>query len=262
MRLVALCALAVGAVACQLTVNGQGGAQTPDPNAQPQPTTAATNPTTPPPANTGLPVDNSPGRRVVRGVSQMAQVPPPNANTGTGTVGSTAGSGGTQQQAPVINGSNDFGSGTQTPDSFTGVVYYIPENTQKFPDVSGIKPSGVLYARQFQIAPREFNQGFPGIDNKFEWFAMRYTGAITVAAPGAYKIRVNSDDGAVIYIDGKVVLDNDGVHPPQDKSATVQLTAGTHPFQLDYFQGPRYQIALQAWVTPPNGPEKPLTTAW
>lgn len=240
--------LTTALVACQVSINGGGGAAVPDPNAQ-QPQPQAQNqtppaPTTPPPSPPSLPAAG-PAQRAARGITS-AQVM------------ATASNG---QQAPVMSGQNDFGSGIASPGSLTGTVYYIPENSPKFPDVSTIKPSGVVYTQQLNIAPRAFSAGFPGIDNRFEWFALRYVGNFNVSVPGEYKFRVLSDDGANVYVDGKKIVDNDGIHPPQDKTGSVTLSAGQHAIQVDYYQGPRDQIALQLFVTPPGGQEKLFTTS-
>ncbi len=56
-------------------------------------------------------------------------------------------------------------------------------------------------------------QGFPGIDNRFEWFAIDYTGNFWIARGGKYKFALNSDDGSKLYIDDTLVIDNDGQHP-------------------------------------------------
>jgi hypothetical protein len=76
---------------------------------------------------------------------------------------------------------------------------------------------------------------------------------------GEYGFRISSDDGAKLVIDGKLIIDNDGQHPPKEASGKVQLGAGDHDMVLEYFQGPRYQINLQLWVTPPRKPEEIFT---
>ena len=246
-------AMAAAGVACQVSVN-RGTGNDPNTPANANNTAATTPAATGTTAPTVAPVDTTPGVHAPRG--------PRTAATGTGTTANPNLSPTTGARLPVMTGGNDFGSGTQTPDSFTGTIYFLPPATQKFPDVSAMQGSGVLYTRNFDIAPRNFDKGFPGVDTRFEWFAIRYTGTLTVAAAGAYGLKVLSDDGAVITIDGSKALDNDGMHAPKTATGTVNLTAGTHTFQLDYFQGPRFQVALQVWVTPPAGGEKLLTASF
>ncbi len=67
---------------------------------------------------------------------------------------------------------------------------------------------------------------------------------------------IYSDDGAKLYINGELVLDNDGGHAPKTKRAYVALTADFHPFEIHYFQGPRHSIALQWYYKPPNRPRQ------
>ena len=239
------------ATGCEVTVQGGTGTQTP--NTQP---TAAPNPATTTTAPTPAPVDTSPGIRAPRTLDPGAK-PVPAPTTANPNLSPTQAGG-----VPLMKGSNDFGSGTETPDSFKGTIYFIPAATQKFPDVGAMQPAGILYSRTFDIAPRNFDKGFPGVDVRFEWFAIRYTGSFNVATAGAYKFNVLSDDGAVVSVDGNKVLDNDGQHAPKNANATVTLTAGKHTLQLDYFQGPRYQVALQLWVTPPAGQEKLFTASF
>jgi hypothetical protein len=157
--------------------------------------------------------------------------------------------------APDIQGSGPFGSGTATPGALVGRVYFIPAGTKKLPDLSQLRPTVTLYTAQLDIPPQEFNAGFPGVDDRFEWFAVRYTGSFTVSRSGVHEFHLRSDDGAIVYIDGKKVLDNDGIHGARRARSKVTLTGGKHSIQVDYFQGPRPGIALQLWMTPPGGQE-------
>jgi hypothetical protein len=160
--------------------------------------------------------------------------------------------------APVIHGQNALGSDQNTPGSWHGVVYFIPQDTQKLPDFSTIKPTASFYTQQINVAPRSFTDGFPGVDNRFEWFGVEYYNSLTVATEADYWFRIVSDDGSKFYIDDTLIIDDDGIHPPTEKKGAAHLIAGAHTMRLDYFQGPRDQIAVQLFVTPPNAAEKPL----
>lgn len=134
----------------------------------------------------------------------------------------------------------------------TADVYQLPTNTTKLPDFSTIgEKLTKVCMDQYNVAPRDWSTGFPGIANLFEWFALHTTTRLLVPADGSYSFKLNSDDGAKLYIDGKLVIDNDGQHAPTAKVATIDLSAGEHAVTIDYFQGPRYQIALELyWKTP------------
>jgi len=49
-----------------------------------------------------------------------------------------------------------------------------------------------------------------------------------------------------------VVIDNDGLHPPLEKTGTVELAGGLHRIRVSYFQGPKFQIALLLKVAGPG----------
>lgn len=146
----------------------------------------------------------------------------------------------------------------------TGNVYFLPEDTSKLPDFSRLTPVGKVYASSLNIPERHFDQGFPGISDRFEWFALAYDGSFIVNKPGRYVFTIKSDDGSKLYIDGNLVINNDGVHPTSEHQVTVDLSSGTHTIRVEYFQGPRYYITLQLFVAPEGGEkvilnvEKPL----
>ncbi|MYB96583.1 hypothetical protein F4054_18160 [Candidatus Poribacteria bacterium] len=71
--------------------------------------------------------------------------------------------------------------------------------------------------------------------------------------PGVYVFELYSDDGSQLYIDGSLVVDNDGIHPGISRRGRVKLGTGIHPVEIRYFQGPRHAIALQWFYQPPNG---------
>ena len=151
---------------------------------------------------------------------------------------------------------NDFGYEDPVWGCFEGEVMFIEPNTPKLPvDYSAYEIASRLYACEWDIPTRSFSSGFPGVEDKFEWFAIRYTGPFRVSDGGTYKFRINSDDGTKLYIDGVLVVDNDGTHPPQSREGVVELVAGDHDLVLEYYQGPRYHIALQVWVTVPGEQE-------
>ncbi len=163
-------------------------------------------------------------------------------------------------QPPADPPPNVFGYEKPVLGCFEGQVFPLANDAPKLPtDYSSLTPVSVVYACEWDIAPRAWDQGFPGIADRFEWFAIRYSGAFRIATAGEYAFRVSSDDGTKLIIDGKQVIDNDGQHPPKEASGKVQLTAGDHQMVLEYFQGPRFHINLQLWVTPPGKPEELFT---
>ena len=155
---------------------------------------------------------------------------------------------------------NDFGYEEPVYGCFKGEVMFIETNSPSLPkDYSRYTVAAELYACEWDISERDFKMGFPGVHDQVEWFDIRYTGAFYVAVPGQYRFRVVSDDGAILTIDGQRVVDNDGQHATQSRSGEITLEAGNHELVLEYFQGPRYHIALQVFVTPPGEKEQIFT---
>jgi hypothetical protein len=145
-----------------------------------------------------------------------------------------------------------FGTTVVLSTGLQGRIFYISRYSKKLPNLDKKKPVGTIYTPGLNIPPRQFTEGFPGITNRNEWFALDYTGRFWIDKPGKYHFAIESDDGSKLYIDDKEVIDNDGLHPPQRKQAEIDLAGGIHSLRLSYFQGPRFEIALILSVEAPG----------
>jgi hypothetical protein len=94
---------------------------------------------------------------------------------------------------------------------------------------------GTLYASDVMFAT--------GPGHNWDWhpfslsgFGADITGSLEVAADNAYDFTLNSDDGSMLYIDGGLVVNNGGVHGPTTHMGTVVLSAGIHPFEVQFFE--------------------------
>jgi len=142
----------------------------------------------------------------------------------------------------------------------TGQIYAIKPTSKKLPDFKKLKPIGTIYTYSLAIRPRDFNEGFPGLTDRLEWFAIDYTGRFWIETPGKYRFILTSDDGSRLYIDDKQVIDNDGTHPAEEQSGTAKLKAGVHSIRVSYFQGPRFHLALMLDVVGPDGQQRVFNT--
>jgi hypothetical protein len=145
-----------------------------------------------------------------------------------------------------------FGTTVVINSGLKGLVYRIPHNSGHLPDFQKLKPKGTIYTTSLNVPPRDFRTGFPGVTKRTEWFAIDYTGKFWIEKPAVYRFSLTSDDGARLYIDDQVVADNDGLHPPEVRSASLQLTGGIHTIRVSYFQGPRYAVALVLSIAGPG----------
>jgi hypothetical protein len=153
-----------------------------------------------------------------------------------------------------------FGTTVVLPSGLQGSVYNIHRYTSHLPDFKKMKPVGTIYTSELNIPPQDFQQGFPGITKKFEWFAIDYSGRFWVSKPGLYRFSLTSDDGSRLYIDDELTVDNDGTHPPVTRTASLTLAGGIHRIRVSYFQGPRYQVALVLEIAPEGEPMRIFST--
>jgi hypothetical protein len=142
-----------------------------------------------------------------------------------------------------------FGDPKISGDALTGKVFIVPEQSNNLPKFDTMKPIATIYTKTLDISAREWTAGFPGIPDRKEWFGIVYTGKINAAKKGKYTFRLLSDDGSRLYIDKKLVVDNDGLHYPESKLGDINLSAGDHSIKLEYFQGAAPHIALQLFVS-------------
>jgi hexosaminidase len=67
-------------------------------------------------------------------------------------------------------------------------------------------------------------------------FGLKIWGYLKVPADGIYTFYTTSDDGSKLFIDGHVVVDNDGAHGEKQVNGQVALKAGLHEIKLLYFE--------------------------
>jgi hypothetical protein len=151
-----------------------------------------------------------------------------------------------------------FGTTVVVPGGLEGVVYHISKRSKQIPDLRKIKPQGKIYVSSLNVPLRDFTEGFPGVTKREEWFAIEYTGRFWIDKPGPYRFALTSDDGSKLYIDDQMVVDNDGIHPADTKSGSAELAGGIHRIRVQYFQGPRLQVALVLKIAGPDDSEQAM----
>jgi len=69
-----------------------------------------------------------------------------------------------------------------------------------------------------------------------ENFYVRWTGSLRIPKDAKYTFFVESDDGSRLSIDGKLIVDNGGLHSMEEKSGEAELKAGDHELKLELFE--------------------------
>lgn len=170
------------------------------------------------------------------------------------------------KDSELVSESNEdevgFGSAAMLPMSLEGKIYLLEKGTDRLPDFSTLEPVGRIYTTSLDIPLTNFRKGFPGVTDRFEWFAIDYHGLLNVAKAGTYRFRLLTDDGSKLFIDEKLVIDADGLHMPRKTDVgQIELEAGVHSLRVQYFQGPRAFVALKLEMAEGEAPFEPLDTA-
>ncbi len=108
-----------------------------------------------------------------------------------------------------------------------GIHYkYYEGEFRSVHDFSSMQPlkQGVTDNLKLSVADRENH------------FGLEFSGLVKVPETAVYRLFSFSDDGSKVYIDGQLVIDNDGRHGLQKEDALIALEEGFHELKVLYFQ--------------------------
>jgi hypothetical protein len=83
---------------------------------------------------------------------------------------------------------------------FLGVIYPISADSTYLPFFPWLHPLGVIYTSTLNVHPQNFQEGFPSVADRLEWFAIDYSGRSWIETPGLYSFELTSDDRSRLYI--------------------------------------------------------------
>lgn len=107
-----------------------------------------------------------------------------------------------------------------------GVNFEYYEGTwSQVPDFGTKTPLKTGTLSSFDLTPNEQ-------DN---YFGVRFVTYLQVSED-EYTFYTTSDDGTKLYVDGDLIVNNDGTHGMAEASGTVSLSQGWHKLVVDYFQ--------------------------
>ncbi|MBQ8443633.1 MAG: metallophosphoesterase [Bacteroides sp.] len=90
-------------------------------------------------------------------------------------------------------------------------------------------------------------------------FGYEFKSYIKIPKTGVYNFYLYSDDGSLLYVDGKEVIDNNGSHSAARKGGKVPLEAGFHEVRLLYFEdymGEKLRVKISSrWMEEQDIPD-------
>ncbi len=73
-------------------------------------------------------------------------------------------------------------------------------------------------------------------EKREDHYGLVLEGFVEIPQTGPYSFYLRSDDGSRMYLNGNVIIDNDGSHSPITKESTLILEKGFHPIRIEYFE--------------------------
>jgi plastocyanin len=114
---------------------------------------------------------------------------------------------------------------------------------QELPDFSKLTPH-----REGDVADQLIAIKLDDYKNEF---GVVFTGKINAQRKGNYRFYIAGDDGVRLLVDGKMVVEYDGIHPSgKIKEGMVLLEKGEHVLRYEYFQGRGESAVYAAWKGP------------
>lgn len=129
-----------------------------------------------------------------------------------------------------VDMSRNFSPPSNTVDASTyfGGLYY-EHTTGSWTSLDSIDWSWSEFqgkVRDFTLAPK----------TQDDYFNFSFEGFVFIENAGSYQFRTTSDDGSRLYLDGKRIVDNNGVHTLKTvTSAAKNLDHGPHAIRVEFF---------------------------
>jgi len=112
-------------------------------------------------------------------------------------------------------------------DVIKGIKYrYFEGNWEVLPDFNSLTPVDEGVVSSITLSPKKSSN----------YFGFEYDGYIRIPGDGIYNFYTASDDGSRLFINYKLIVDNDGLHGIVDKGGVIALKEGYHRIRIDFFE--------------------------
>ena len=133
--------------------------------------------------------------------------------------------------SPNISGNGNYVQGIHYD------YYELDRKYNHLPVFSSLKPKASGVASTLTLDKRK----------RDDRFALQFQGYLKVSNSGSHKFKLGSDDGSQLYIDGKLVVNNDGLHPYATKENSLYMKAGYHKILVNYYENYGQQVFKLTW---------------
>ncbi|MDJ1485193.1 family 20 glycosylhydrolase [Cytophagaceae bacterium YF14B1] len=128
---------------------------------------------------------------------------------------------------------------------------YYPEYFLNTTQIKTKKAAGTSVVKTV-VVPQEATAGS---------FGLTYRGYLNIPETGVYSFYLTCDDGGVLRVAGREVVNNDGQHSAIEKSGQVALKKGLQPIEIDFIEGGGgYALKLQYSLG--NETPKDIPASW
>ncbi len=134
------------------------------------------------------------------------------------------------------------------PPSYIETVHFRKIDMLEPVEVSNLKPGVNYLYKEGDMMNTGYLKNLPVLDSGVlqsfnlnsikddRQFGYNFSGYLKVAQTGVYTFSLEANDGAVLFINDRIIIDNDCGHRAQKLDTKIGLKKGWHPIKVNYFQ--------------------------
>ena len=108
-----------------------------------------------------------------------------------------------------------------------GIAYkYFEGDWNILPDFTGLKSVDEGIINNFSLENKKVT----------DKYGFEFSGYINIPEDGIYTFYLESDDGSKLYLDDKLLIDNDNLHGMIERKGIIALKSGFHLIHINYFE--------------------------
>ena len=137
-----------------------------------------------------------------------------------------------------------LGKRSTVDNGLVGNVYPIDGEVSELPQFDTANIIGTVAVDNLDINKTKAFKATLGGRN--EWYGIHFRGSLNITEAGEYTFCMNNDEGAQLYLDGNLIIDNDGMHEtPNEVCETFDVDPGEYGLDLLKYQSAVGPMVLQ-----------------